>query len=170
MPRRIFLTGKPGVGKSKIIDDIINALREKGIKVAGMRTPEIRKGGVRVGFRIVDIASGSEGTLASIETKSKFKVSKYGVDVADIDRITDICAKSIAASDVIVIDEIGKMEFYSEKFKELINRILKSDKPLIATLHRAYVKDFEKFGRVFVVTEENRAWLAQKIVSLLDLA
>jgi nucleoside-triphosphatase len=165
---RIFLTGRPGIGKSAIIKKLIEILKERGLKVAGILTQEIRKGEKRKGFKIMDISSSEEGILSAIGIKSKFKVSKYGVNIQDIDKIVNRCRESIKEADVIVIDEIGKMEFFSENFRKLIDEILKEEKPLIATLHRKYINEFKKFGELIIVTEQNREKLAEELLSKVD--
>jgi nucleoside-triphosphatase len=60
----------------------------KRIKVGaeGFYTSEIRKGKERVGFEIISL-DGKRGILAHKDLKSKFKVSKYGVNIEDLDRI-----------------------------------------------------------------------------------
>ena len=40
-------------------------------RIAGLRTPEVRRGGVRVGFKIIDLASGEEEVLASTSGKGR---------------------------------------------------------------------------------------------------
>jgi nucleoside-triphosphatase len=161
---RVFLTGRPGCGKSTVIQKVLEGLRKRKIKIAGILTPEIRRD-ARFGFEIIDIASGKRGTLAAVGLKSKYRVSKYGVSVADIDRIVSEFEKSFAGADAVVIDELGKMEFYSEKFKLMVEKILKSDKPLIATLHRALVKEFKQHGEVILVTPANREQLPKEILA-----
>jgi nucleoside-triphosphatase len=66
---------------------------------------------------------------------------------------------------IICIDEIGTMELFSAKFKQKINEILKSEKPLIAAVHRNYAKNYEKIGTMIHVTPENREKITDTIVS-----
>lgn len=157
---RIFISGKPRCGKSTIIKKVIESL---DMKVAGILTPEVRNNS-RTGFEIIDIASGTKGILASVNIKSKCKVGKYGVNVKDIDRIVYEFEKSFAEADLIVIDEIGKMELFSEKFKIALQKIFESEKPLLAALHRNLIKEYEKYGEVIWVNDKNRNELPKGIL------
>lgn len=171
MSVRIFLTGAPGCGKSTVVQNVLARLRVRGVRVAGVLTPETRRAGAagREGFEIIDIASGTKGVMASVGVSSPYRVSKYGVDVAAIDKIVAASESSISEADAVIIDEIGKMEFFSEKFRMMLEKVLASKKPLLATLHRAMVKDFERRGEVIQVTAENREKLPAEILERLKI-
>ena len=66
--------------------------------------------------------------------------------------------------DVVCIDEIGRMELFSERFKKALDEVLASDKPVVATLHRAMVSRYGHLGEVVWVTPENRNHLPHRIV------
>lgn len=162
---KIFLTGKPGSGKSTVLIKIIDLLKQRGLKVGGIITPEIRKQAKRIGFLVKDLYSKDEGILASVDLKSGQRLGKYKVNLKDFERISlralDFALKEC---DLIAIDEIGKMEFFSLRFKEKILEILNSDKKMIACLHRNFVPKFKDFGKIVEVTPENRERLAKEIV------
>lgn len=167
---KIFLTGRPGSGKSTVLMKTLEMLKGKELKVGGITTPEMRESGRRIGFKVVDIATDREGILATTEYRTNIKFGKYFIDVEDFERIA-IPALEFALSDcdVIAVDEIGKMEFYSKKFSEILKKILDSDKILIAVVHRAFAKKFAKYGVIFEVTHENRNKLHEQIIKLLKL-
>jgi len=167
---RIFLTGRPGCGKSTLIQRIIDELQKRKIKIAGILTPEIRTSSGRQGFKIIDIASGEKGILAAVYIKSNYKVSKYGINISDIDRIVEQFEKSLAGADIIIIDEVGKMEFYSKKFKATIDKILALDKPLLASLHRALINDFKNYGEIIFVDKSNKEQLVGEVLEKLTKA
>ena len=129
---KILLTGLPGCGKTTAIMKIISNLRSD--KVAGFYTREIRQDNIRKGFCWKRL-DGAEGTLAHVDIKSRFKVGKYGVDVAGFENsvvpILDVGREDI---ELFVIDEIGKMECFSEKFAIAVRRLFASEKPVLATV------------------------------------
>jgi nucleoside-triphosphatase len=165
----IFLTGLPGSGKSTILLRCIEKLKPLGLAIGGISTPEIRHQGQRVGFKVVDLASKKEAVLAGVEVSSKHRVGKYGVNISGFESVA-LPALRFAEDhcDIICIDEIGRMEFFSTKFKLKINEIIDGAKPLISVLHRKYVREYGSCGRVFRVTPENRELLPKTLVENIE--
>ncbi|HID20090.1 MAG TPA: NTPase [Methanophagales archaeon] len=162
MKIRLGITGKPKIGKSTIIKEVIRRLKAEGIAVGGMLTSDIHERGRRVGFSIEDINSGVKGVLAHVHQRGT-KVGKYGVNLIDLDSIgTSSIKDAVSRPDiaVIIVDEIGPMELKSKRFINAIEEAIRSDKHIIVSVHqrsehelvRRIKRDFE----IFVVTEENR--------------
>jgi nucleoside-triphosphatase THEP1 len=149
----IFVTGNPRSGKSTLIQRLLGEISDKN--VSGFITPEIRVDGARQGFKIIDLASKEEEILASLNIKHGPSVSKYRVNVDGIDAIMDKFLESYNSSEYVIIDEIGMMEFYSKKFRETVRMVLNSDKKVIATLSRRFVKEYKGKGQIYTLTREN---------------
>jgi len=162
----IFITGNPGCGKSTLVKKLLGTLHDK--KISGIVTPEIRERGSRRGFKIIDLASGMEEIMASVNIEHGPMVSRYKVNVEGIDRIMDKFLESYEDSDYVVIDEIGSMEFFSEKFKKVMTTVLKSDKPVIATLSKKFVEKYEKAGKVYHLTRDNFDKVFSELLSLIS--
>lgn len=129
--RHILITGRPRAGKTTLIKDLIPYLTSCG----GFYTQEICENGKRVGFEIVTL-DGKRGILAKKGLKSRFRVGGYGVDIKDLEEIGVRAVKdALESKDVIVIDEIGKMELYSEKFRDIVLKTLDSGKCLLGVIH-----------------------------------
>jgi len=142
----IFITGASGSGKSTLVQQIIE---ENDLKIEGIRTPDIRENNRRVGFKLIDVATGKEGILAHVDQDEGPKLSKYRVDMKDLEDFTDRCLKNFSPeTDLVVIDEIGTMELFSDKFEYAVIELLESDIPVLAVLHRNYVSKFNKYGTV----------------------
>ena len=118
--RNILITGPPGCGKSTLIEKIVNRIERP---VTGFFTREIKEKGRRVGFSI-NTLDGREGILAHQNLKSQFRVGKYGVNLKDIDSIAVPAMIAERKEEVVVIDEIGKMECFSVLFKRTLVRVL----------------------------------------------
>ena len=71
----ILLTGSPGVGKSTIIQGLVDRL---GPAAGGFYTRELRQAGQRVGFEIVTLASQRE-VLATTDVRSAIGTPPPGV-------------------------------------------------------------------------------------------
>jgi len=165
---KIFLTGAPGSGKSTVLMKVIERLRAEGLRIGGIATPEIRVRGYRTGFSVIDLSLEKEGILASVDQPEGPRVGKYRVNLEDFERVA-LPALTYAQEecDVICVDELGTMEFFSKAFKQKIDEILRSEKPLIAVVHRNYARNYEKYGRLHEVTPTNREKLPEIIASVI---
>ena len=130
------MTGAPGTGKTTLLSKIVDALKAKGFGVGGMISREVREGNVRVGFEILDLTSGRHGWLAHVNGQSGPQVGKYYVNLDDLENIGTVAiTQAIEKCSAIVIDEIGPMELYSQKFKQAVAQALESRKLVLAVVH-----------------------------------
>ena len=126
-----LLTGSPGTGKTTVIKQ---AIAGSEIKAGGFYTEEIRSCGTRQGFRIITL-DGQDAILAHVDTPSHYRVSKYGVDITNLDNIgVAAINRALKESDLIVIDEIGKMELFSPGFREAVLKAIDSGKKVLGTI------------------------------------
>lgn len=171
LKRLIFLTGNPGIGKTTILLKAVEALKAKGYSVGGMLSREVRSCGNRVGFEIIDLSSGKRGWLAHINQSTGPQVGRYRVNLKDLNNIGVAAIEEASKSfSIVVIDEIGPMELFSEKFKNAVRSVTKSNKLVIGVVHWKAkdtlvneIKTMEEC-EVLTVTYENRDKLDQLIV------
>ena len=168
---KILLTGQPGCGKTTAIMRIIASL--DGGKVAGFYTQEIRENNHRRGFRWKRL-DGAAGILAHVDIKGRFKIGKYGVDVADFEKsVVPFLDAERTNAELFVIDEIGKMECFSEKFVAVTRRLFASDKSVLATVARkgaGLISEVKNYPgtQLFKLTRENRDKTIDEILQLLS--
>ena len=158
----IFVTGNPRSGKSTLIQRLLDEISDKN--VSGFITPEIRVNDTRQGFKIIDLASKEEEILASLNIKNGPSVSRYRVNVEGIDAIMDKFLESYDSSEYVIIDEIGMMEFHSKKFRETVRIVLDSDKKVVATLSKRFVKKYKDEGQIYTLTRENFDDVCDKVL------
>ena len=60
------------------------------------------------------------------------------------------------------------MEFYSKKFRETISMVLDSDKKVVATLSKRFVKKYEDKGQTYKLTRENSEEVYDKVLRKLE--
>jgi len=170
-PLRVLLTGSPGCGKTTAVVTIVGTLGKK-MRLAGFYTEEIRESGRRVGFRWHRL-DGRTGTLAHVKVKSPHRVSKYGVDIESFERgAVSVLDPEAPGADLFVIDEIGKMECFSEEFVAAIRRLLKSNKSVLATVAQkgpGLIQEVKSYPGVELLhlTRENREEVTQQIAERL---
>ena len=129
--RTLLLTGSPGVGKTTIVRRVGAALRDR--RIGGFVTDEIRSAGRRIGFELCT-ASGQRQLLAHVELASEHRVGRYGVDLEALDRIVAQTLELDDDVEVYLIDEIGRMECLSARFRAAVQRLLDTHRPLLATV------------------------------------
>ncbi len=168
---KILLTGLPGCGKTTAIMKIINNLRSD--KVAGFYTQEIRQNNIRKGFSWKRL-DGVDGTLAHIKIKGHWRVGKYGVDVAGFEEsVVPILDAERTDVELFVIDEIGKMECFSEKFVAAVRRLFASEKPVLATVAKkgaGLISEVKKYPNIklFNLTRSDRDITVAEISRILS--
>ena len=124
------MTGPPRCGKSTLIERVVQHLAQPA---TGFFTREMRQGVRRVGFAI-DTLDGKQGVLAHQDVKGRFRVGKYGVNLADIDRIAVPSMRPGRPDEIVVVDEIGKMECFSPLFKQTLLQVLDSEHRVIGSI------------------------------------
>ncbi len=170
MPENVLLTGAPGVGKTTLIRRVVERLDRPA---GGFYTQEVREKGRRVGFLLVTL-EGQQAILAHVTIASRQRVGLYGVDVAALDRIgVPAIRQAIQAEAVVVIDEIGKMELFSEAFREAVLEALDSPNPVLGTIMQrqhpwADAIKARTDVQVIQVTRQNRDRLVDRLVAWLQ--
>lgn len=151
--------------------EIIEKLNCK--KAAGFYTQEIRKGDERKGFGWTRL-DGATGILAHVDIKGRFKVGKYGVDVAGFEEsVVPVLDIEQNDAELFVIDEIGKMECLSGKFVAAVRRLFSSDRSVLATVAQkgggriSQVKQMPG-ARLFNLTRQNRDQTITEILQILS--
>ena len=146
-------------------------LLEADVPVSGFVTREIREGGRRTGFRI-ETAAGEEGTLARVGHRGGPRVGRYGVDLEAFERIALPALEGVSAGCVLVIDELGKMELASKRFREAVGALFDSETPIVATVHahrHPFTDELKRRDDVEVrrVAPANRDALPEQILATL---
>jgi nucleoside-triphosphatase len=135
VPPRLLVEARPGAGKTTALRRLAELLRESRTPLAGFTTEELREGRRRVGFAVESL-DGERGTLAHVELPGPPRVGRYGVDLAAFERIA-LPALQPPGGGVVLIDELGKMELASERFRAAVEGLLDEPVPLAATVHAA---------------------------------
>jgi nucleoside-triphosphatase len=166
-----LLTGRPQVGKSSAIKNIVNMVGMESC--GGFYTEEIREHGTRRGFRLVTF-DGREGILASKGLASPLRIGGYGVDLTCLNTlgVTSVYT-ALQSKKLIVIDEIGPMEILSEQFRQMVLDVLNSSISLLGTIalrSHLWLDMVKRHERVMVyeLTTDNRDQVVQVLAKKLS--
>lgn len=169
----IFLSGRPRVGKTTLVEGVIQCLRRQApeLPLAGFTTSELRDAsGERIGFSIVTLA-GQRGELARVGSASRVRVGRYGVNLEAFERLA---LPELARRDVslLVVDEIGKMECTSGRFRRAVEDALDSPVNVLATLGVSGPAFFQALRErpdveLLTVTPRNRDALLEELCARL---
>ncbi|XP_078540679.1 cancer-related nucleoside-triphosphatase [Lissotriton helveticus] len=177
---------QPGVGKTTLVQKTVEALKSTGIPIDGFYTEEVRQSGKRVGFDVVTL-SGKRGTLSRVGSSSRSgrmecRVGQYVVDLSSFEDLAlpvlrNVKTGSSSNKTICVLDEIGKMELFSQSFTQLVQEILNNDCvvvlgtiPVPKTKPLVLVEEIKKRRdvKIFYVTKENRNDLLQEILTTIE--
>jgi len=144
---KILLTGKPGCGKTSLLESFLALVPQK----QGFVAREMRVDGTRTGFELIS-SEGNHAVLASVDIESLSRVSRYGVDVDALDAFLDQLPP-LSEYTLVYLDEIGQMELYSERFTKLVRQYLDQADTYVGTITSNYHDDFtdEVLGREDVI-------------------
>jgi nucleoside-triphosphatase len=164
--KNLLVTGLPGVGKTTLIKKLSEAL--KSFHPVGFYTEEIRERGERKGFELISL-EGKKGLLSHKDIRSPYQVGQYKVDIKGFEEFLDSISFFNPFTRLIIIDEIGKMECFSDQFKKLMKEILNSEKWVIATVAfkgSGLITEVRerKDVQLFEITKKNRDSLFSEIL------
>ncbi len=171
MGRTLLLTGRPGIGKTTVIKAVAELLGERA---GGFYTEEIRGPGGRKGFRLVTL-DGQETVMAHVNLRGRGRprVSRYGVDVGAIEQVGVAALRRVMQKQqVVIVDEIGKMELFCGPFKEAVLQAVGGPYTVVATVMtkpNPWVDSLKTLPLVEVweVTVRNRGKMAEQVIEWL---
>jgi nucleoside-triphosphatase len=171
LQKHVFLlTGPPGIGKTTVLIKTVEALKANGVSVGGMISREARVGNIRVGFEILSLTNTEHGWLAHVNQKYGPHVGKYHVNLQALNGVgARAITEAVEKCAVIAIDEVGPMELFSQRFRQVVVQAFDSKKPVLAVVH-AKVRDRlimeakqREDAEIFTVTLASRESLHEEL-------
>lgn len=168
LARKILLTGPPQCGKTTVIRKVAELFPGRA---AGFYTREVRERGGRVGFEIVTL-DGQVAMLSHVAFPGPPRVGKYGVSLENLHRVALPALDAAPGLDLVVVDEIGKMECLSPLLVAALERLWATPVALLLTVAAkgsGYIRQVKEKPdlTLITVTPANREGLPGKILQLL---
>jgi nucleoside-triphosphatase len=165
---RILLTGPPRCGKTTVVQKVV--ARFPG-RARGFYTREVREQGGRVGFEIVTL-DGQVALLSHVDFSGPYRVGKYGVSLENLHRVGLPALDPAPGLELVMVDEVGKMECLSPRLVEAMERLWAAPVALLLTVAEkggGYIQKVKAKPdkMLLTVTPANREELPGRILQLL---
>ncbi len=171
---KIGITGLPGTGRTDLLLTLVSMLEAEKVKVGGVITEPIFEDEKVTGFKMVDYMTKEEAVIASTNITSRARINEFGIDLDTLGLFSvNAIKRAVYHSDLVIIDEIGRIQLKSEYFNKAVLNTLKSSKPIIMTIYRksrsSLLQDIRRRDdiRMLEVTPVNRGILPFKIFKVL---
>ena len=167
MHRHVFLTGEIGCGKSTALRSVLDGLQD--VKIKGLQTyyneprgSETKRlylrafGDTAQGTFLAELPGGDLSRIASVFNEEGSALLESARDQADL----------------IVIDEIGRLEREAFAYHEALRRCIEGDVPMLCAIRKLkapwadWIRNHPRV-RLIEVTTENRDRIPQEILDLL---
>ena len=117
---------------------------------------------------------GKSGILGHEDVKSLFHVRRYGVSIENIEGIAVPAITPRSPDEVIIIDEIGKMECFSQVFCKAALKALNSANAVVGTIAvggTEFIREIKerKDMKILEVTPLNRDTLPGLLMDELEI-
>jgi len=143
-PPVYFISGAQAEGKTTFLRGVLARLETSHVKMRGIVAPGYFKDGIRSGFSIIDIATGTETPLCSdmpshgSEQHARYYFQPQGLAFG---RHTLLISPDQEITDLIVIDEVGRFDVMGALWGGCIDQLVKKDHPpMIWTVRNVFVE------------------------------
>ncbi|MCK4546860.1 MAG: DUF2478 domain-containing protein [Candidatus Eisenbacteria sp.] len=162
---KIFLTGPVRIGKSTVIRRVLENLP---FSVGGIRTQRVDVDPGRRRFVLIDCITGAEFEFAR-RCPEGMDVDTEVFEKAGVEAIR----RAMDGADLVLLDELGRMELGARKFQRAVFEALDSGKPVLGVIKpesNAFLDAVRSHPGVVVlqVSKENRDSLVDVVLGNLE--
>ncbi|MFC1724927.1 NTP transferase domain-containing protein [candidate division KSB1 bacterium] len=149
MKKVIIITGETNSGKTYTVSKIVHLCLEQGFTTGGIVTVDASKIGEKSVLNAKDLRKGTEKTLATKEDiKTDIKTRLFNFYPETLSWCNDVLSGSLE-SDIIFIDEAGKLELENKGFAESLKHILRNYRGiLVLSVKERVLTEFLSFNNI----------------------
>ena len=169
----LIVSGEVAEGKTAVIVDLIQSLKEKNVSVGGIYSQRVVEAGQTVGYKLVSVETGEKFRYLNLkEDKESEGIGRFIIDPSALNWGREILsAGNTTDNNVLVIDEVGKLELENGGWRNSLERVLTiPGLNIVISVRKRYLKEIiESFGiinyKVFLVSDINYRDIESEIVS-----
>ena len=169
-----IITGEKGQGKTGLLIEIFEILQNKNISLSGFYAKGFWKNSKRCAFDLVNIKTHKSIPLCKSEKAKEWEkelgfyfnpeAMKAGNQILN--------SKNINTSDLVIIDEIGKLELYEKIWHDAISKLIsETNIPMLWVVRKTFVEEIINYWgmidvTIFEVGKDDAKNISEKIISL----
>ncbi|MDY6771314.1 MAG: nucleoside-triphosphatase [Candidatus Nanohaloarchaea archaeon] len=162
----IILTGAPGVGKTRLVNEVVEEL---DVDIGGLVAKRDEDNGEIQEFTLKDLETGDEDVLASRDGDSGPVAKGFHINTETLNRMSkDAIEQAIRRGDLIVIDMIGTIEMHSSLFRESVRDAFRGSEHVLAVVQQEYVDEYKDEGEVIELTHDNYDEVKEQVLEKLE--
>ncbi len=144
MNRFIIITAGQGQGKTNLLKEVISILKSNSIKLKGFYAEGYWEDNKRSGFDLVNVSTNKKVKFCTTKVIQDWNKTfhyyfnpeaiKIGNQILNINLLSDV--------DLIIIDEIGKIDLRGEIWHDAFTNIVKnSEVPILFVVRNTFLKE-----------------------------
>lgn len=144
LSNKIFIiTGSVGEGKTTHIQNIVETLKNQNISIGGILSPRILENGITAGYDVVDIMTNERAAfLRKTDDEKSPEIGSYSILSEGIQTGRKALKKSLNNNQVVVIDEVGRLELNNKGWAEDIKSLLNgSNCNLVLSVRERFIEE-----------------------------
>lgn len=126
MRQLILWTGPKHTGKTTKVLQLVETVRRKGLVVAGVAAPCVRRNGRLVGFNCINLGTGKQAALARLGRghahAGRFNFLHEGLQLGT----QALSPAATSDADLVVVDEYGPFELANGGWRKAVDRLMAS--------------------------------------------
>jgi len=176
--KQVFIiTGEKGEGKTSLLVEVLEFLQKQNFSLSGFYAKGFWENNKRSAFDMVNIKTGKSIPLCkSKETKNWDKFFNYYFNPEALKAGNQILGdENIINSDLIVVDEIGKLDISGKIWHDAISKITSKKKHnLLLVVRKAFVEDVVNYWgmenvTIFEVGKDDAKSIDEKIIAKISV-